>query len=135
MTQTIDQFLSEWTTAEQRGDTGSLEVLLTDDFLGVGPLGFVLPKSGWLGRFSGGLAYESFTLDETHARRHGEAAVVTARQTGRGTLQGRPLPVEAVRATLTLVNMKDRWRLAGVHLSFIAGTPGAPPLPTEARGE
>jgi hypothetical protein len=34
-----------------------------------------------------------------------------------------------VRATLTLVAESGSWRLAGIHMSFIAGTPGAPPLP------
>ena len=36
---------------------------------------------------------------------------------------------EAVRATLAVVKEGDRWRMAGIHLSFIAGTPGAPPIP------
>jgi hypothetical protein len=44
MTQTIDQFLGDWTGAERTGDAGRLDDLLTDDFLGVGPLGFVLSK-------------------------------------------------------------------------------------------
>jgi hypothetical protein len=54
---------------------------------------------------------------------------VTARQTGSGTYGGDPLPFETVRATLTLIRGGDRWQLAGIHMSFIAGTPGAPPLP------
>ena len=54
--------------------------------------------------------------------------MVTARQAARGTYRGNPTP-EAVRATLTLVKGDDRWRMAGIHMSFIAGTPGAPPIP------
>jgi hypothetical protein len=30
---------------------------------------------------------------------------------------------------MTLVVEGGSWRLAGIHMSFIAGTPGAPPLP------
>jgi ketosteroid isomerase-like protein len=133
MTQTIDQFLAEWTSAERSGDTSRLDDLLFDDFLGVGPLGFVLPKQAWLARFGGGLAYDRFELEEIQPRSHGDAAVVTTRQIGSGTLGGNPLPFETVRATLTLIRHDDRWQMAAIHMSFVAGTPGAPPLPAAAR--
>ncbi len=132
MTQTVESFLAEWAGAERTGDTDTLDTLLTDDFVGVGPLGFVLPKQAWLSRFAGGLVYDSFTLEEVQSRQHGDAAVVTVRQVGRGSIQGYPLPFEAVRATLTLVSLADHWQMAGIHMSFIAGTPGAPPLPSMA---
>ena len=129
----VDTFLSEWSNAERNGDGTALDALLTDDFLGVGPLGFVLPKSIWVQRFDQfGLAYETFELDELQTRVHGDAALVTARQTSRGTAGGQPVP-EAVRATLTLVVEGGSWQLAGIHMSFIAGTPGAPPLPGAAE--
>ena len=129
----VDRFLLEWSNAERNGDGTALDALLTDDFLGVGPLGFVLPKSIWVQRFDQfGLAYETFDLDELQTRVHGDAALVTARQTARGTAGGQPVP-EAVRATLTLVVEGGSWQLAGIHMSFIAGTPGAPPLPGAAE--
>jgi ketosteroid isomerase-like protein len=132
MTQPVDAFLTEWADAERSGNIDKLGTLLTDDFLGVGPLGFVLPKSAWLARFAGGLAYDNFDLEEVQSRQHGDAAVVTARQIGRGSIRGNPLPFEAVSATLTLVRHADHWKMAGIHMSFIAGTPGAPPLPGAA---
>ena len=67
-------------------------------------------------------------MNESDTRAHGDAALVTAQQTARGTAGGQPVP-EAVRATMTLVAESGSWRLAGIHMSFIAGTPGAPPLP------
>lgn len=124
----IDKFLSEWKTAERTLDPAALDDLLTDDFLGVGPLGFTLTKAAWLSRRDQGLAYERFDIDDIQVRAHGAAALVTLRQTIRGSHRGQPVP-EAVRATLGLVNDADRWQLAGIHLSFIAGTPGAPPIP------
>jgi ketosteroid isomerase-like protein len=133
MRQTIDQFLGGWTSAERRGDISRLDTLLSDDFVGVGPLGFVLPKQAWLGRFGGGLAYDRFELEEVQPHDYGEAAVVTTRQTGSGTFGDARLPFESVRATLTLIRHDDCWRLAAAHMSFIAGTPGAPPLPAAAR--
>ena len=133
MTQTIDQFLNEWAGAEGSADTARLDGLLTEDFLGVGPLGFVLPKQAWLARFGAGLSYDRFNVDEVQPREHGDAAVVTARQVGIGKLRDEPLPFDTVRATLALIRDEAQWRLAGIHMSFIAGTPGAPPLPTSAR--
>jgi ketosteroid isomerase-like protein len=124
----IEELLADWTAAERSGDGATLDRLLTDDFVGVGPLGFTLSKKDWLERFGNGLRYETFGLEEVGVRGYGDAAVVVARQAGRGTWQGNPVP-EAVRASLVLVRQADGWRLAGSHLSFIAGTPGAPPVP------
>ncbi len=127
--QTIDEFLDVWTTAERDGDADTLDRILTDDFVGVGPLGFVLPKPAWLGRYrSGTMQYERFDLDEVQTHVHDRAAVVVARQNQGGTAQGHPVP-EAARATLVLSADGDDWRLAAVALSFIAGTRGSPPVP------
>jgi hypothetical protein len=84
----VEQFAQEWAVAEQREDAAFLEGALVDDFVGIGPLGFMLTKEQWLGRYAGGLAYESFTLDEIEARLYGEAAVATCRQTQAGEFQG-----------------------------------------------
>jgi len=127
--QAIDAFLTEWATAERDGETGTLETLLTSDFTAVGPLGFTLTKQDWLSRHrQGDLDYKAFGLDEIKARQFGEAAVATARINTRGTYQGHPIP-DAVRATLTLVSHAGNWKLAIIHMSFIAGTRGAPPIP------
>ena len=136
MTEQIDSFLSEWTTAEQAAATEKLATLLTDDFYGVGPLGFVLSRPAWLGRHHQGLAYEHFTLEEVQVRLFGDIAVVTARNNTLGTYQGQPLP-EAVRATLVLVSSSDALRLAAIHMSFMAGTPGLTTHPGRrpVRGE
>lgn len=127
--QTIDSFLTEWAATERAGDAEKLATLLTTDFTAVGPLGFILPRQAWLGRHrEGELAYEAFDLDEIQTRLVGEAAVVISRNNTRGTYQGYPLP-EAVRATLVLVRDQGRWKLAVIHMSFIAGTRGTPPIP------
>jgi ketosteroid isomerase-like protein len=126
---TTDDFLAEWKTAERDADLEALTTLLTDDFLGVGPLGFTLPKAAWLARHhDGALEYDTYELEERQTRRHGDAALVTARQVALGTYEGQPTPPE-LRASLTLVVEAGEWRLAGIHLSFIAGTPGAPLVP------
>jgi ketosteroid isomerase-like protein len=122
----ITPFLSAWSAAERDRDTTFLEANLTDDFVGVGPLGFQLSKPAWLDRHRGGdLRYETFDLDEVEVRAYGPVAVVTARQAATGTFQGHPLP-EVLRDTLVFVNQGQAWQLAGIHMSFVAGTPGAP---------
>ena len=132
MTEQIDAFLTAWTVAEQAGDTLALEQLLTADFYGVGPLGFILPRAAWLARHSqGDLAYAAFSLEEGQTRVLGPVAVVTARNNTRGTYRGHQIP-EADRATLILTRDAGSWRLAVIHMSFIAGTQGAPLLPGPA---
>ena len=132
MTTQTDALLTAWTTAEQAGDVRTLDQLLTASFYGVGPLGFILPKTAWLARHqAGGLAYSRFGLDQVQAADHGEVTVVTARHTSAGTYRGHPVP-EAARATLVIVGEGGTRKLAVIHLSFIAGTPGAPPLPGPA---
>ena len=54
--------------------------------------------------------------------------MITGRNLARCAYRGNPVP-EAVRATLTLVSDAGSWKLAAIHMSFIAGTPGAPPIP------
>lgn len=105
--------VEEW-AAEQRGDAAFLGDALAEDFVGVGPLGFMLDKQQWLGRFAGGLSYESFALEEV--------AMVTGRQKQTGGFQGNDVEGE-FRATLVLVERDGRWLLAGWHASPIAGAP------------
>ena len=44
----INELLSGWTESERAGDAEHLDRLLTDDFVGIGPVGFMLPKDAWL---------------------------------------------------------------------------------------
>lgn len=131
MSTDVSETLAAWAAAEQAGDPAAVGALLTDDFVGIGPLGFALPREAWVARLAGGdLRYDAFALGDVAVREHGDAALVTATHTARGTYAGTPLP-EALRASLTLVREGDDggWLLAGLHLGFIAGTPGAPPIP------
>jgi ketosteroid isomerase-like protein len=132
MTEHINPFLSGWTAAEHVGDTETLETLLTDDFQGVGPLGFILPRHAWLGRHRQGLSYEHFDLEDIQVRLYGDVTLVTARNNTRGTYQGQPLP-EALRATLVIATSSEGSRLAAIHMSFIAGSRGSPPMPLPAN--
>jgi ketosteroid isomerase-like protein len=127
--QAIEEFLTTWAAAEQAGDTTTLQTQLASDFTAVGPLGFILTKQAWMGRHnSRDLTYDSFALADVQTRVYGQAAVVTLRSNTRGSYQGHQIP-EATRATLVLVSDAGTWQLAAIHMSFIADTQGAPPIP------
>jgi hypothetical protein len=123
--------LKTWAEAERTLDATTTEALLTDDFIGIGPVGFELDKQAWLQRQTGGqLHYEELSVDEVGTREYRNCAVTTARWNARGSAHGHPIP-EATRITLLAVHDddgddNDEWRLAGIHFSFIAGTPGSP---------
>ena len=128
---TVQEFLTAWVEAERTCDAEATAALLTEDFVGIGPLGFQLPKSAWLNRLTTGeLAYEDLSLDEIAVREYPGFALVTARWNARGTARGNALPT--TRATLGLVHQGEDWKLAGIHYSFIAGMPGAPGVPRPA---
>jgi ketosteroid isomerase-like protein len=125
----IATFLSTWTQAETSGDEVALNAALADDFTAFGPLGFALSKEDWLERHKGGaLKYKTFAFNELEIRPYDRVAVATARQSATGTYNGHPVPSE-LRVTIVVADQAGAWRLALVHMSFIAGTPGAPPIP------
>jgi len=124
----VARLADAWATAELRADTAFLEKTLADDFIGVGPLGFMLTKPEWLARHqSGDLTYDSLELDEVTVRMYGEAAVVIGRQVQSAAYRGNSIKAE-LRTTLVLVNQQGQWRLASLHLSPI----GQPPSFTQS---
>ena len=109
--------------AERAGDVDALARLLADDFLLVGPLGFMLDKTQYLGsRRSGDLRHESLVWDDVHVRGYGDAAVAVGAQTQRSTFQGRDA-FGRFRVTQVAIRRGDRWILAGLHYSPIAQPP------------
>jgi ketosteroid isomerase-like protein len=125
----------QWANAERAGDADALEPLLADDFLLVGPLGFMLDKTQYLGsRRSGDLRHESVVWEDVHVRGYGDAAVAVGVQTQRTTFQGRDASGR-FRVTQVAVRYGDRWTIVGLHYSPIAQPPesAAPPSNAEVR--
>lgn len=116
-----------WAEAERHGDAAALDPLLHEDFVGVGPLGFVLDKQQWLGpRRSGALKNSSFEWRDPSVRVFGDTAVVVGSQIQESSYQGHDASGQ-FRVTQILVRTgsggDERWVLAGMHLSPIAEAP------------
>src|SRR5579872_7557302 len=123
----VERLADVWTTAELSGDTAFLDNMLADDFVGIGPLGFMLTKQEWLARHqSGDLKYESIRLDEAKVRVYNDAAILTGRQAQNAAYRGNSIPGQ-FRITLVFVQ-QGQWRLANLQLSTI----GQPPNFTRA---
>ncbi len=115
-----------WVAAELSGDVGALSALLADDFVLVGPLGFVLDKEQYLGsRRSGDLKHDSLEWEDVQVRMYGDTAVAIGSQTQKSTYQGRDASGQ-FRATQITVRQGDRWAIVGLHLSPIAPQPAEP---------
>jgi ketosteroid isomerase-like protein len=121
--QEVTLLADTWANAELRGDIAFLERTLSDDFIGIGPLGFMLTKQEWLARHqSGDLTYESLTLDEVKVRVYNDAAILTCRQVQNGAYRGNPIQAQ-FRTTLVFVHQHGQWQLAGLQLSTIGQPP------------
>ena len=121
--QEVAQLADTWATAELQRDTAFLEKLLADDFVGVGPLGFLLTRQEWLARHqTGDLKYTAHTLDEARVRVHNEAAIVIGRLTQEATYRGNPVNAQ-LRTTLVFIHQHGQWQLAGLHFCNIGQPP------------
>lgn len=119
----IETLGREWATAELRADVSALRSMLTDDFIGIGPLGFMLTKQEWLDRHqSGDLSYDAVDLDEVTVRVYDGAAILIGRQVQKAAHRGNRVDAE-LRTTLVFVHQQGQWRLAGLHFSPIGQPP------------
>jgi ketosteroid isomerase-like protein len=107
--------------AERRGDVATMERIMTDDFVAVGPRGFVLNKSAYLqGHKTHELQYQEIKQDELTDHVYGDAAIITKKQSNKATFQGHDASGE-FRVTQFFVKQGGDWRLASTQLSPIMG--------------
>ena len=119
MTTTVDELLTAWADSERDADIDRLDALLSEDFVGIGPVGFVLDKAAWLGRFGQGLHYDRLEIDEVVTHRHGSTAIVVAHQHADGHAGPSPIPGD-LRVSFTVVpEGEEGRRIAGMQYSFI----------------
>jgi ketosteroid isomerase-like protein len=114
-----------WTDAERCGDVAALDALAADTFRLVGPLGFVLDKQQWLGRYrSGAFVTHSLSWNDVDVCDYGDTAVAIGILEQEAAYQGRPSNGK-FRVTQILVRHGQAWRLVGLHYSPIGAF--APP--------
>jgi ketosteroid isomerase-like protein len=118
--------VGRWAAAEQDNDPEALEGLLAGDFVGVGPLGFVLDRDQWLGRFGNGLQNRAFAVQDAQVRDYGTAAVVVGVLAQQTSFQGGDNSGR-FRLTLVAVRPTHRWLLAGAHIGLLQQPAGPPP--------
>jgi ketosteroid isomerase-like protein len=106
-----------WAAAERREDVAALDDLLDDDFVAVGPRGFILNREQWLDRYrSGSLENDAFDWQDVSVRHYGDAAVAIGVQTQQAAHQGHQTSGR-FRVSHVYVRKGDRWLIANIQLS------------------
>src|SRR5215510_10080131 len=106
-----------WADAEQWMDAAALEAILDNDFVAVGPRGFVLNRQQWLDRYrSGDLRNDRFEWQDVSVREYGDAAIAVGIQTQQTAWQGQDASGR-FRVTQVYVRKADRWFIANIHIS------------------
>jgi uncharacterized protein (TIGR02246 family) len=129
-TQDVLDLVERWAHAELAGDVDAYADLLDEEFVGVGPVGFVLDKQQWAQRHRGDLENHAFEIIEPHVRLFGETAIVEAVQRQETTAVGRDTS-GSFRVVIVAVNRGDRWAIAHIQLSGPLIAPGE--MPSFAR--
>jgi hypothetical protein len=96
--------------AELKADRDALDTLLADDFVCIGPKGFLMDKKTFIDRHR---HFEYLTIESTEVEVHGHdaAAVVTLAHKNRAVYQGEEME-HTLRMGQTWVQTRGAWRLA-----------------------
>lgn len=109
----INEIIASWATAELNGSVEDLDTLLDQDFVAVGPAGFVLTKQGWLDRFSNpGVHYATFDWHGGDVRYFGDTAVVVGGYTQAGTIGDR-----VIDGSFSTTHIVVDDKIVGLHIS------------------
>src|SRR3954471_14149675 len=101
--------------AELTADREALRELIADDFLSIGPRGFVLDKDQWIDRHDE-FSYQRLDTDEMDIRRYGDTAVVRNVQRNRATYRDQQVAVDT-RVSQVWIRRDAGWRLVALQFS------------------
>jgi hypothetical protein len=104
--------------AEVDADRETLRELIANDFLSIGPKGFVMNKEEWIGRH-GLFTYHELNTSEMDIRRYGDTAVVRDVQRNRATWQNDEVRVNS-RVSQVWVRGSKGWQLVAIQFSPLA---------------
>ena len=117
--QTVRKFVDDFSTAFSQNDAAALDRMTAPDYTFVTPTGTIQNKEQRVVPIrSGALKYDYAKYDEVNVRVYGEMAIVTTRVTVKSSLNGAPLNGQ-FRSTLTLLKVKDTWKLVASQASAI----------------
>ncbi|HEY0450108.1 nuclear transport factor 2 family protein [Actinophytocola sp.] len=126
MSTEILDLIQQWASVELDGDVDAYKELFAEDFVGIGPVGFVLNRDQWAGRHVHGLKNHEFTVTDPHVRTYGETAIVEAVEQQRTTAMGRDTS-GSFRVGVVVVRQDGRWVIAHIQLSGPLIAPGEMP--------
>lgn len=113
----IQSVVQRWAELERTQHADGFEGLLTGQFTGIGPVGFVLDAQQWADRHrDGGLVNHAFEVADVDVVIEGDTAIVNAVETQRTTARGHENN-GSFRAGLTLVRADNDWKIARIQLS------------------
>ena len=125
--QQVLDLVQRWADVELRGDADGYGDLLAPDFVGIGPVGFVLTGAQWADRHRGDLNNEEFKVQDPHVRSYGgDTAIVEAVLRQKTTAMGRDTS-GSFRLVVVAVKQEGRWVLANIQLSGPLIPPGTTP--------
>ncbi len=102
---------NRWAEAIVKGDVATLERLYADEYMAIDPTGATFTKDQDIANVkSGNFKLASFKIDELKVRVHGDVAVVTSRNTIKGTYMGKDAS-GAYRGTDVFVKRGGRWQV------------------------
>lgn len=132
--QAVVDLVHRWAGVELTGDVAVYDEILAADFVGVGPVGFVLNKDQWAQRHQAGLENHELTVTDLHVRSYGDTAIVQAVERQVTTAMGRDNS-GSFRIVVVAVRQEDRWVIAHVQFSGPLIAPGGPvPSPGDSQG-
>jgi hypothetical protein len=118
MNNTIRALQNEFDTAELNADTETLQRLIADDFLSIGPKGFVLDKQEWIDRH-GHFTYDALDIDDIDIRLYDNTAIVSNIQRNKASYKDQHVEL-ALRVSQTWVHKEEQWQLAAIQFSPLA---------------
>jgi hypothetical protein len=104
--------------AELHGDTDTLLDLIAEDFLSIGPRGFVLNKEQWVNRHAE-FKYDKLETSDKDIRLYDKAAIIRNIQRNEASYKNEPVKV-SMRVSQVWINQQNDWKLAGIQFSPLA---------------
>ena len=109
-----------WAEATVKRDVGALQKLYADEYVATDPMGSVYTKAQDIASLqSGDFTLASFKLEDLKVQSHGSVAVVTGRNTIKGTYKGKPMD-GAYRFTDVFVKRDGRWQVVATQATMVA---------------